>query len=323
LRKNCGYFNYENTIEINEFFENLIITGFQKVYFLSPANAGVINQLISFEKITNFPRPIVYQISDFVYGKYDVLVNNESYVVASNTKTIKIIAFQGDEVIINNRFTKKKINFTIAANNLNKSIFDYFPEDKPKPIQPHTSNNGGSNNMGGYSKGGKEKKPSIYLISAVVVLSVVLLSIIGYIIWEKYYKKPDPPPTALTPVSSTTTVSETSKTNTVEKDTSTNIDPAISKDSIARAIINKNQIEQLKSKNAKDSVKKENKKNEKKDNINEELKYNCLTCKQYQDDNIVHKKGIEKTIKEHLKDFTKIEKCIKNWPKAYWPKNLK
>jgi hypothetical protein len=234
LRKNCGYFNYENTIEINAFFENLTITGFQKVYFLSPTNAGVINQLISFEKITNFPRQIVYQISDFVYGKYDVLVNNESYVVASNTKTINIIAFQGDEVIINNRFTKKKINFTIAANNLNKSIFNYFPEDKPKPIQPHTSNNGGSNNMGGYSKGGKEKKPSIYLISAVVVLSVVLLSIIGYIIWEKYYKKPDPPPTALEPVSSTTTVSETTKTNTVKKDTAANINPAISRDSIVK-----------------------------------------------------------------------------------------
>ena len=76
-----GYILYDQVAEIASHFQSPTINGFQKVYFFSNRNLNVANQLVSFEKIVEFPRAVAFSIIDLFNGNYDVFINDQLYDV--------------------------------------------------------------------------------------------------------------------------------------------------------------------------------------------------------------------------------------------------
>lgn len=223
IRNKQGYIVYDQISEIVSHLESPAINGFQKVYLLSTNNINVANQLVSFEKITAFPKAVVYKVADFANGFYDVFINNQTYSTAGKLDMhhLTINANQGDVIAITHKASKISHNIVASYPGQTLQLHDYFPK-----VNTETSNRPGPIGGNNPNRGTIPPKPeSPKLNKALLIMIGVLVPVvIGLVIYSIMEKAPPPPtpPTVQQSAPVQPTINDTSNsTSTAQVNSST------------------------------------------------------------------------------------------------------
>lgn len=196
-----GYILYDQVAEIASNFQTPTINGFQKVYFFSNKNINVANQLVSFEKIVEFPRAVAFSIIDLFNGNYDVFINDQPYDVRGRVsqQNLLVYANQGDVLKIVDLSIKKSHTLVITAPGNNINILDVFPKQTRSITTGPRAVGGSSTPRGTINNDSKDKKLNRVLM---IMIGILVPCVIGLVI---YTFKEDPPPVQ-TPAKPNTTV---------------------------------------------------------------------------------------------------------------------
>jgi len=187
-----GYILYDQVAEIASHFQSPTINGFQKVYFFSHRNLNVANQLVSFEKIVEFPRAVAFSIIDLFNGNYDVFINDLLYDVKGRVsqQNLLVYANQGDVLKIVDLSTKKSHTLVIAAPGNNINILDLFPKQTRSINTRPTAVGGSSTPRGTINNDSKDKKLNRVLM---ILIGILVPCVIGLVIYT-FIDPPTPPP---------------------------------------------------------------------------------------------------------------------------------
>jgi hypothetical protein len=187
-----GYILYDQVAEIASHFQSPTINGFQKVYFFSNRNLNVANQLVSFEKIVEFPRAVAFSIIDLFNGNYDVFINDQLYDVKGRVsqQNLLVYANQGDVLKIVDLSTKKSHTRVIAAPGNNINILDLFPKQTRSITTGPRAVGGSSTPRGPINNDSKDKKLNRVLM---IMIGILVPCVIGLVIYT-FIDPPTPPP---------------------------------------------------------------------------------------------------------------------------------
>jgi hypothetical protein len=207
-----GYILYDQLAEIASNFQTPTINGFQKVYFFSNKNINVANQLVSFEKIVEFPRAVAFSIIDLFNGNYDVFINDQPYDVKGRVsqQNLLVYANQGDVLKIVDLSTKKSHTHVITAPGNNINIHEVFPKQTRSINTRPRAVGGSSTPRGTINNDSKDKKLNRVLM---IMIGILVPCVIGLVI---YTFKEDPPPVPTPAKPSTTVVTQPSPIDTTQ-----------------------------------------------------------------------------------------------------------
>ena len=130
LDKKNGYFLYDDILGIYEDFKNLSINGYQKVFFLNKSNVNVIDQLPNYDKIIEFQNSYTFTIKNYDETKYEIRLNNNTYIPIFVSNSALINVKTGDLLQIKDLIKNIQKQYQISFSDQFVNINDIFPIQK-------------------------------------------------------------------------------------------------------------------------------------------------------------------------------------------------
>ena len=130
LDKKKGYFLYNDILSIYEIFKNHTINGYQKVFFLNKSNVNVIDQLPNHDKIIEFQNSYTFTIKNYDETKYEIRLNNNTYIPIFVSNSALINVKTGDLLQIKDLFKNIQKQYQISFSDQSVNVNDIFPTQK-------------------------------------------------------------------------------------------------------------------------------------------------------------------------------------------------
>lgn len=128
--KKKGYFLYDDILSIYEIFKNHTINGYQKVFFLNKSNVNVIDQLPNHDKIIEFQNSYTFTIKNYDETKYEIRLNNNTYIPIFVSNNALINVKTGDLLQIKDLFKNIQKQYQISFSDQSVNVNDIFPIQK-------------------------------------------------------------------------------------------------------------------------------------------------------------------------------------------------
>ena len=128
--KKKGYFLYNDILSIYEIFKNHTINGYQKVFFLNKSNVNVIDQLPNHDKIIEFQNSYTFTIKNYDETKYEIRLNNNTYIPIFVSNSALINVKTGDLLQIKDLFKNIQKQYQISFSDQSVNVNDIFPTQK-------------------------------------------------------------------------------------------------------------------------------------------------------------------------------------------------
>ena len=169
LDKKKGYFLYNDILSIYEIFKNHTINGYQKVFFLNKSNVNVIDQLPNHDKIIEFQNSYTFTIKNYDETKYEIRLNNNTYIPIFVSNSALINVKTGDLLQIKDLFKNIQKQYQISFSDQSVNVNDIFPTQKIVHT-PFTKQN--SHNSSKPQPENKDRLINILLIVSISILSI-------------------------------------------------------------------------------------------------------------------------------------------------------
>ena len=283
IDKNNGYFEYENVLNISEYFQNLSIPGYEKVYFLNKSNVNVIDQLFNYDKILEFKNSNTFSITGFDESKFEIRLNNNAYRPTYSLNRALIRVYKGDQVVIRKIKNSSQKKFEITNFDQNVHINDIFPiENQIITPKLNTTKQVPSSNQ----QKNDYKINRILLVTLVIVVAAVVLF---YLDEEGYFDKQPKKDIIISPVN-------TKPENNNPKNTTQS--GAITNTTQSGAITNTTQSGSITNTTKSGAISSNSGSNRANNSRTELEERNCITCKNFK----VQIDEISKNLKNNTSD---------------------